>query len=142
MRGGCLFGLSTRGSYRPLDTAKFPERGRAANFENAYTRLVQACTRLVASGRVRAVEDPEVIAPQPSRCIVYASAARARLAERDMTGAMSAGPNFNTRTALLGHWAPGKRHAPPATGAKIAVYLGFNGGRGRYRTADRWCVNP
>lgn len=59
-----MFGLSTRGSYRPLHTAESPGRGRADNFQKAYAHLVQACTRLVDSGRVRADEDPEVIAPQ------------------------------------------------------------------------------
>jgi hypothetical protein len=28
-------------------------------------------------------------------------------------------------TALLRHWAPGKRHAPPATGRKNRLYLVF-----------------
>lgn len=56
-----MFGLSSRGSYRP---ATATDRGPSAGFEDAYAHLVQGCTRLVASGRVRPDEDPEVIAPQ------------------------------------------------------------------------------
>lgn len=56
-----MFGLATRGSYRPATTTG---RGRSDSFEDAYAHLVQGCSRLVASGRVRADEDPEVIAPQ------------------------------------------------------------------------------
>jgi AcrR family transcriptional regulator len=59
-----MFGLSTRGSYRPMHTATSTGRGRADNFRTAYAHLVQGCTRLVNSGRVRADEDPTVIAPQ------------------------------------------------------------------------------
>ena len=56
-----MFGLSTRGSYRPLHTAS---EGRTDNFQRAYAHLVRSCVRLVASGRVRADEDPDVIALQ------------------------------------------------------------------------------
>ncbi|MCX8562855.1 TetR/AcrR family transcriptional regulator [Mycolicibacterium mucogenicum] len=56
-----MFGLSARGSYRP---APATDRGRSAGFEDAYAHLVQGCRRLVASGRVRPDEDPELIAPQ------------------------------------------------------------------------------
>ncbi|WP_084042383.1 MULTISPECIES: TetR/AcrR family transcriptional regulator [Mycobacterium] len=59
-----MFGLSTRGSYRPLHPAKSADRSRAENFQKAYDHLVQGCSRLVASGRVRPDEDPDVIAPQ------------------------------------------------------------------------------
>jgi AcrR family transcriptional regulator len=59
-----MFGLSTRGSYRPMHTAVSAGRGRADNFRTAYATLVQGCTRLVNSGRVRAEEDPTVIAHQ------------------------------------------------------------------------------
>ena len=56
-----MFGLSTRGSYRPLNSAS---EGRTDNFQRAYIHLVHSCVRLVASGRVRADEKPEVIALQ------------------------------------------------------------------------------
>jgi len=56
-----MFGLSARGSYRPVTAT---DRGRSAGFEDAYAHLTEGCTRLVASGRVRPDEDPEVIAPQ------------------------------------------------------------------------------
>ncbi|MEE6164796.1 MULTISPECIES: TetR/AcrR family transcriptional regulator [unclassified Mycolicibacterium] len=56
-----MFGLSTRGSYRP---ATATDRGRSDGFEDAYAHLVQGCSRLVSSGRVRPGENPEVIAPQ------------------------------------------------------------------------------
>jgi AcrR family transcriptional regulator len=58
-----MFGLSTRGSYRPLQTARSGEGGRSA-FQTAYAHLVQACIRLVNSGRIRSDENPEGIAPQ------------------------------------------------------------------------------
>jgi AcrR family transcriptional regulator len=56
-----MFGLSTRGSYRPLGT---DDHGRADNFAKAYTYLVDACDQLLRSGRVRADADPEAIATQ------------------------------------------------------------------------------
>src|SRR5436305_11262550 len=59
-----MFGLSTRGSYRPLQTARSGAGGRSEEFQTAYAYLVQACTRLVSSGRVRRDELPEAIAPQ------------------------------------------------------------------------------
>jgi AcrR family transcriptional regulator len=59
-----LFGLSTRGSYRPQQTVRSGASGRSAAFQAAYAHLVQACIRLVRSGRVRSNEDPEAIAPQ------------------------------------------------------------------------------
>jgi AcrR family transcriptional regulator len=59
-----MFGLSTRGSYRPLQTARSGAGGRSAEFQVAYADLVQACIRLVSSGRVRSDENPESIAPQ------------------------------------------------------------------------------
>lgn len=59
-----MFGLSTRGSYRPLQTARSGAGGRSAEFQTAYAHLVQACIRLVSSGRVRSDENPENIAPQ------------------------------------------------------------------------------
>lgn len=59
-----MFGLSTRGSYRPLQTARSGASRRSEEFQTAYAHLVQACVRLVRSGRVRSDEDPEAIAPQ------------------------------------------------------------------------------
>lgn len=56
-----MFGLSTRGSYRP---AASTDRGRSDNFEKAYTHLVEGCSRLVASGRIKPDEEPAMIAPQ------------------------------------------------------------------------------
>ncbi|MHA3018901.1 TetR/AcrR family transcriptional regulator [Mycobacterium sp. BMJ-28] len=59
-----MFGLSTRGSYRPQQTARPVASGRSEEFQTVYASLVQACIRLVSSGRVRSDEDPETIAPQ------------------------------------------------------------------------------
>ncbi|OBC12629.1 transcriptional regulator [Mycobacterium sp. 852013-50091_SCH5140682] len=58
-----MFGLSTRGSYRPPDQPTM-SGGRADNFQLAYAHMVQGCRRLVDSERVRADENPELIAPQ------------------------------------------------------------------------------
>lgn len=62
-----MFGLSTRGSYRPSEPRR--DDGRPDAFEAAYARLVQAATRLIHSGRVRADEDPELIADQLWSCV-------------------------------------------------------------------------
>ena len=59
-----MFGLSTRGSYRPLQTARSGASLRSEQFQAAYTHLVEECNRLVGSGRVRSDQDPEAIAPQ------------------------------------------------------------------------------
>ena len=59
-----MFGLSTRGSYRPVQNARSGAGGRSAEFQAPYAHLVQACIRLVGSGRVRSDENPEAIAPQ------------------------------------------------------------------------------
>lgn len=56
-----MFGLSTRGSYRPADSAS---KVRTDSFRVAYALLLAACERLVSSGRVRADEDPAAVAPQ------------------------------------------------------------------------------
>lgn len=56
-----MFGLSTRGSYRPTPAS---DCGRSDNFQKTYSHLVQGCGRLLASGRVRPGQDPEVMAPQ------------------------------------------------------------------------------
>ena len=62
-----MFGLSTRGSYRPSEPRRVD--GRSEAFQAAYAHLVQACTRLVQSGRVRAGEDPELVADQLWTCV-------------------------------------------------------------------------
>ena len=62
-----MFGLSTRGSYRPSEPRRDDRRTQA--FRAAYARLVQASTRLVHGGRVRAEEDPELIADQLWSCV-------------------------------------------------------------------------
>lgn len=59
-----MFGLSTRGSYRPAQTVRSGASGRSEEFQAAYAHLVQGCIRLVRSGRVRSDEDPKSIAPQ------------------------------------------------------------------------------
>jgi AcrR family transcriptional regulator len=59
-----MFGLSTRGSYRPLQTAHAGAGRRSEEFQAAYAHLVLACARLVRTGRVRREEDPEAVAFQ------------------------------------------------------------------------------
>jgi AcrR family transcriptional regulator len=59
-----MFGLSTRGSYRPMQAARSVASGRSEEFQTVYAGLVQACIRLLNSGRIRSDEDPETIAPQ------------------------------------------------------------------------------
>jgi AcrR family transcriptional regulator len=59
-----MFGLSTRGSYRPLQTAHSGASRRSEEFQAAYAHLVLACARLVRSGRVRREQDPEAVAFQ------------------------------------------------------------------------------
>lgn len=59
-----MFGLSTRGSYRPMKHAECAAQGRIDNFQQAYSHLADACARLVASDRVDPHQDPEAIAPQ------------------------------------------------------------------------------
>lgn len=59
-----MFGLSTRGSYRPMRSAESAAQGRIDNFQQAYSHLADACARLVASGRVGAQQDPDAVAPQ------------------------------------------------------------------------------
>lgn len=59
-----MFGLSTRGSYRPLPSSESTTQGRIDNFQLTYSHLASACGRLMASGRVSAPGDPEAVAPQ------------------------------------------------------------------------------
>ena len=58
-----MFGLSTRGSYRPLQESEVRSSGRSPAFLAAYAHVTEACTRLVDSGRVRQ-QDPCGIAAQ------------------------------------------------------------------------------
>ncbi|TQC43019.1 TetR/AcrR family transcriptional regulator [Rhodococcus sp. WS4] len=57
-----MFGLSTRATYRPLES---DERlsGHSPAFRAAHARVTDVCARLVSSGRVGA-QDPEVVAAQ------------------------------------------------------------------------------
>lgn len=59
-----MFGLSTRGSYRPLPSTESAAQGRIDNFRLAYSHLADACGHLVASGRISAPQDYEAVAPQ------------------------------------------------------------------------------
>ncbi|WP_020099816.1 TetR/AcrR family transcriptional regulator [Mycobacterium sp. 360MFTsu5.1] len=59
-----MFGLSTRGSYRPPQTSQSGGGRRSEEFQAAYAQLVVACARLTRSGRVRTDEDPEAVAFQ------------------------------------------------------------------------------
>jgi AcrR family transcriptional regulator len=56
-----MFGLSTRGSYRPLQAAHSGASGQSPAFRSAYDHVVEACERLVKSGRVTG-HDPDGIA--------------------------------------------------------------------------------
>ena len=58
-----MFGLSTRGSYRPLQNASSGASGRCPAFRAAYAHVAEACARLVNSGRIRQ-QDPEGVAAQ------------------------------------------------------------------------------
>src|SRR5262249_19002386 len=59
-----MFGLSTRGSYRPQKSPNSGISGRSEEFKAAFAQLVLSCARLVRSGRIRSGEDPEVVASQ------------------------------------------------------------------------------
>jgi AcrR family transcriptional regulator len=58
-----MFGLSTRATYRPLSEPDARLSGRSPAFRAAYAQLVEACARLVNSGRVDR-RDPEAVAAQ------------------------------------------------------------------------------
>ena len=58
-----MFGLSTRGSYRPLQAACSGASGQAPAFRAAYAHVAQACARLVNSGRITQ-QEPDGIAAQ------------------------------------------------------------------------------
>jgi len=56
-----MFGLSTRATYRPTPDRDVRRSGHSPAFQAAYVHLIDACSRLVESGRVGAL-DPKVIA--------------------------------------------------------------------------------
>jgi AcrR family transcriptional regulator len=58
-----MFGLSTRGSYRPLQATSSGASGRSPAFGAAYAHVAEGCARLVKSGRVRQ-QDPDGVAAQ------------------------------------------------------------------------------
>jgi AcrR family transcriptional regulator len=58
-----MFGLSTRATYRPVSEAGARRSGHSPAFRAAYALLVDACKRLVTSGRV-ARGQPKAIAAQ------------------------------------------------------------------------------
>ncbi|MDV7086923.1 TetR/AcrR family transcriptional regulator [Rhodococcus sp. IEGM 248] len=57
-----MFGLSTRATYRPLES-DVRLSGHSPAFREAYAHVTDACARLVSSGRV-GLQDPEVVAAQ------------------------------------------------------------------------------
>ncbi|QHE69851.1 Transcriptional regulator, TetR family [Rhodococcus sp. WAY2] len=57
-----MFGLSTRSTYRPLES-HVRLSGHSPAFRGAYAHVTDACARLVGSGRVGS-QDPEVVAAQ------------------------------------------------------------------------------
>lgn len=58
-----MFGLSTRATYRPTGESGIRFSGRSQAFRDAYTHMVEACERLVNSGRIKP-NQPEVVAAQ------------------------------------------------------------------------------
>lgn len=56
-----MFGLSTRATYRPTPEKDRRRSGHSPAFQAAYAQLVAACSRLVETGRVQAL-DPNVVA--------------------------------------------------------------------------------
>lgn len=56
-----MFGLSTRATYRPTPGKDVRRSGHSPAFQAAYSHLTDACSRLVKSGRVGAI-DPKVVA--------------------------------------------------------------------------------
>lgn len=64
-----MFGLSARGSYRPPGLRTSSRiADRSVIFQSVYSRLVEACSRLLESGRIRP-EDPEIVAAQLWSCV-------------------------------------------------------------------------
>jgi AcrR family transcriptional regulator len=56
-----MFGLSTRATYRPTPDKDVRRSGHSPAFQAAYAHVLDACRRLVESGRTRP-QDPDVIA--------------------------------------------------------------------------------
>ena len=54
-------------------------------------------------------------------------------------GYMFFGPSLGT---LLAHWPPDQGGSRSRVRREMPLTCLNAGGRGRYRTADRWCVNP
>ncbi|MFE7722678.1 TetR/AcrR family transcriptional regulator [Nocardia rhizosphaerihabitans] len=64
-----MFGLSTRGSYRPLQQTRAGSSRRSAEFQAAYAHLVEGCAYLASSGRIRSGEDLDAMAAQFWSCV-------------------------------------------------------------------------
>jgi AcrR family transcriptional regulator len=64
-----MFGLSSRGSYRPPGPRSTGGTGRSEAFQAVYEQLVRACERLLDSGRVDTDESPEGVASQLWSCV-------------------------------------------------------------------------
>jgi AcrR family transcriptional regulator len=64
-----MFGLSTRGSYRPPGSPRPGAGGRSDALQSVYNHMLHASSRLVDSGRVRTDEDPEIIGLQLWSCV-------------------------------------------------------------------------
>ncbi|WP_433709253.1 TetR/AcrR family transcriptional regulator [Nocardia sp. CA-084685] len=58
-----MFGLSTRATYRPMGDSDIRFSGRSPAFRDAYAHMVEACQRLLDSGRI-GQREPEVVAAQ------------------------------------------------------------------------------
>lgn len=54
-----MFGLSTRGTYRHIES---PEQKPVSGFQAAYTVLTDACERLAQSGRVSSIDSSQIAA--------------------------------------------------------------------------------
>jgi len=64
-----MFGLSSRGSYRPPGQRLASSNGRSEAFQSVYAHLALACDRLLKSGRVTTEESPDGIAGQLWSCV-------------------------------------------------------------------------
>jgi AcrR family transcriptional regulator len=64
-----MFGLSTRGTYRPSRDSTSESTRRSDGFQAAYSHLVRGCGRLLESGRIRRDGEPEIVAAQLWSCV-------------------------------------------------------------------------
>jgi AcrR family transcriptional regulator len=64
-----MFGLSSRGSYRPPGQRHAGSTGRSEAFQSVYDHLALACKRLLESDRVATDESPDQIAGQLWSCV-------------------------------------------------------------------------